>query len=246
MLALRECRAAYGAQAALADVTLTVPAGMVSCIVGASGCGKTTLLMLAAGLIAPQAGTVRLDGNPVSPGDRRVGLILQHYGLFPWFTVRENVDLGLRIRAISPAERRRTVDRELRAVGLEALGRRFPRELSGGQRQRVAIARAYALEPRLLLMDEPFSALDALGREVLQDLLLETARRRQSTILLVTHSIEEAAYLGRAIWVMGGSPGRIIGRLENPDQGREGYRREPEFFRVCTEVRALMQGHGAA
>jgi NitT/TauT family transport system ATP-binding protein len=243
MLELRDCRAAYGAQTALAHVTLTVPAGMMSCIVGASGCGKTTLLMLAAGLIAPRSGTVRLDGDPVFPGDRRIGLILQHYGLFPWFTVRENVELGLRIRAVPPAERRRIVAQELRAVGLEALGQRFPRDLSGGQQQRVAIARAYALQPRLLLMDEPFSALDALGREALQDLLLEAARLRQSTILLVTHSIEEAACLGKVIWVMGGSPGRITARLENPAQGTEGYRRDPEFFRVCTAVRALMQGH---
>ncbi len=245
MLELTECSAAYGAHEVLSSVSLRAEAGQVSCIVGASGCGKTTLLMLAAGLRRPRAGTVRLDGGEVTPGDRAVGLILQHYGLFPWFTVRGNVELGLRIRGASPEERRRTAAREIEAAGLDGLEERFPRELSGGQQQRVAIARAYALQPRLLLMDEPFSALDALNREALQDLLLLSVRARRTAVLLVTHSIEEAACLGRVIWVMAGMPGRIAGRLDNPCQGVPDYRREPEYLRVCGEVRALLQREGA-
>ncbi len=246
MLELRDCGASYGAHAALSDVTLAVGPGGVSCVVGPSGCGKTTLLMLASGLKRPAGGTILLDGERVSPGDRRIGLILQHYGLFPWFTVRENVELGLKIRGMPSESRRRIAERELHGVGLEGLEARFPRELSGGQQQRVAIARAYALQPRLLLMDEPFSALDALNRESLQDLLLETAQARGTPVLLVTHSIEEAAFLAKVIWILSGSPGRIVGRLDNACQGRRTFRQEPEFLRICGEVRAMMRGHGAA
>jgi ABC-type nitrate/sulfonate/bicarbonate transport system ATPase subunit len=237
MLELSECSAAYGPRMALSSVTLTVPAGRTACIVGPSGCGKTTLLMLAAGLKEPSAGTVRVAGEPARPGNRRVGLVLQHYGLFPWFTARQNVELGLAIRGTPVAERRRIAVRELERAGLEGCGNLYPSELSGGQQQRVAIARAYALEPGLLLMDEPFSALDALTRETLQDLLLKPGR---PSFLLVTHSVEEAVYLGNEIWVLAGSPGRIAGRFENPGQGSQGYRAEAGFFRLCREVRALM------
>jgi NitT/TauT family transport system ATP-binding protein len=245
MLQLRECSAAYESRAALSSVSLEVPHGHTACIVGPSGCGKTTLLMLAAGLKSPSEGAVLFDGQPAFPGDPRVGLILQHYGLFPWFTVRDNVELGLRIRGVPLAERRRIAAREIAQVGLVGCESLFPRELSGGQQQRVALARAYALEPRLLLMDEPFSALDALSRESLQDLLLDMAARREVSILMVTHSIEEAAYLGQVIWVLAGAPGRVAGRFENPDQGSRGYRQEPEFFRMCGALRALM-GHAHA
>jgi ABC-type nitrate/sulfonate/bicarbonate transport system ATPase subunit len=244
MLELSECSAAYGPRPVLSSVTLAVAAGHMACIVGPSGCGKSTLLMLAAGLKSPTSGTVRVEGAPGMPGDRRVGLILQQYGLFPWFTVRQNVELGLRIRGTPSAERERTVVRELAQAGLEGCENSYPAELSGGQQQRVAIARAYALEPRLLLMDEPFSALDALSREELQDLLL--ARRSRPAILLVTHSIEEAVYLGNEIWVLAGAPGKVVGRFENPGQGSPGYRTEAAFFRLCGEVRALMAREKAA
>jgi NitT/TauT family transport system ATP-binding protein len=245
MLELRECSAAYESRAALSSVSLAVPDGCTACIVGPSGCGKTTLLMVAAGLKSPYSGTVLIDGHEAAPGDPGVGLILQHYGLFPWFTVRDNVELGLRIRGVAPAERRRMAAREIARVGLGGCESLFPRELSGGQQQRVAIARAYALEPRLLLMDEPFSALDALSRESLQDLLLISAAEREVSILLVTHSIEEAVYLGHVIWVLSGTPGKVAGHFENPDQGSRGYRQEPEFFRMCGTLRALME-HGKA
>ncbi|MGO9310933.1 MAG: ABC transporter ATP-binding protein [Spirochaetia bacterium] len=241
MLELRECSAAYGARAALSSVSIGVDDGRTACVVGPSGCGKTTLLLLASGLKRPSAGEVRFDGSPVSPGDRRVGLILQQYGLFPWFTVQNNVELGLRIRGVSASECRRAAAREIARVGLGGCESLFPRELSGGQQQRVAIARSYAVAPRLLLMDEPFSALDAMSRESLQDLLLLSAGESKASILLVTHSIEEAVYLGRVIWVLGGSPGRIAGCFENPRQGSREFRRQSEFFRLCGEVRTLME-----
>ena len=246
MLQLTECSAGYGPRAALSSISLRVPAGRAACIVGPSGCGKTTLLMVAAGLKSPSTGTVRVGGEPAKPGDRRVGLILQQYGLFPWFTVRQNVELGLKIRGTPAPERRRRAVRELALAGLEGCEDFYPSELSGGQQQRVAIARAYALEPRLLLMDEPFSALDALNREALQDLLLFSARESRPAILLVTHSIEEAVYLGNEIWVLAGSPGKVAGRFENPGQGSPGYRTETGFFSLCREVRALMDRDRAA
>ena len=245
MLEISECSAAYGARAALSSVSLTVKDGETACVVGPSGCGKTTLLMIAAGLKTPSAGTALLDGKAVAPGSREVGLILQQYGLFPWFTVRENVELGLRIRDVPLRKRRDISAGEISRVGLDGCESFFPRELSGGQQQRVAIARARALKPRLLLMDEPFSALDALSREALQDLLLPSAREGTS-ILLVTHSIEEAVYLGHVVWVLTGTPGRVAGFFENPSQGAREFRRQPEFFRLCGEVRAMMQSETAA
>ncbi len=240
MLELSECSAEYGPRAALSSITLQVALGHTACIVGPSGCGKTTLLMLAAGLKSPSSGTVRVEGEPARPGDRRVGLILQQYGLFPWFTVRQNVELGLKIRGTPSLERQRIAGIELSRAGLDGCENFYPAELSGGQQQRVAITRAYALEPRLLLMDEPFSALDALNREALQDLLLFSDRESRPAILLVTHSIEEAVYLGNEIWVLAGSPGKVVGRLPNPGRGSRGYRTEDAFFRLCGEVRALM------
>ncbi len=242
MLELRECSARYGATTVLDPVSLRLETGRTGCIIGPSGCGKTTLLMLAAGLKEPAGGSVLLDGEPIARDQRRIALILQQYGLFPWFTAGDNVELGLRIRGLPAGERRAIAQRELARVGLADRGGSYPRELSGGQQQRVAIARAFALAPRLLLMDEPFSALDALSRETLQDVLLASVRDREASILLVTHSIEEAVYLGGTIWVLAGAPGRIVARFENPGQGARAYRGEPAFHGLCGEIRACMEG----
>jgi NitT/TauT family transport system ATP-binding protein len=243
MLELLECSASYGERVVLRDISLSVGQGGTDCIIGPSGCGKTTLLMLAAGLKRPQSGAVLLESSGVEPGDRRVGLILQQYGLFPWFTARENIGLGLKIRGVDAADRQRIVALELARMGLEECADRYPCELSGGQQQRVAIARAMALAPRLLLMDEPFSALDALSRESLQNLLIATLWERRVTALLVTHSIEEAVYLGSTIWVLAGAPGRIVAKFNNPGQGAEGYRQDTSFFRLCGELRKVMEAN---
>ena len=170
-----------------------------------------------------------------------MGLILQQYGLFPWFTAGENVALGLRIRGIDARTRHGIVRRELDRVGLGECSGSFPCALSGGQQQRVAIARSMALAPKLLLMDEPFSALDAMTRESLQEILLASLRERSLTVLLVTHSIEEAVYLGSTIWLMAGSPGRLVACFDNPGQGAPGYREDPAFFRLCTKIRRSME-----
>jgi ABC-type nitrate/sulfonate/bicarbonate transport system ATPase subunit len=243
MLELRECSAGYGQGRVLESVSLSVPEGKTGCIIGPSGCGKTTLLTLAAGLKEPDTGSIVLDDAPVIPGDNRAGLILQQYGLFPWFTVADNVSLGLRIRHVDAGIRRRIVARELARLGLEECAGRYPNELSGGQQQRVAIARSMALAPRLLLMDEPFSALDAMSRESLQEILLATLRETPMIVLLVTHSIEEAVYLGATVWVLAGSPGRIVARFDNPGQGTPGYRSDPSFFRLCTSIRGSLEGN---
>jgi NitT/TauT family transport system ATP-binding protein len=244
MLQLIECSAGYGPRDALCSVSMNVAPGRTACIVGPNGCGKTTLLMLAAGLKSPSAGTVLVGGRPCAPGDRRVGLILQQYGLFPWFTVQQNVEVGLKIRGTRAQERRRRALHEIARAGLQGCENLYPAELSGGQQQRVAIARAFALEPRLLLMDEPFSALDALNREALQDLLVSSSSESPPAILLVTHSIEEAVYVGNEIWVLTGAPGRVAGRFENPGWGSREYRATEGFFRMCAQIRSVMRGAG--
>jgi NitT/TauT family transport system ATP-binding protein len=243
MLDIRACSASYGTRTVLDAVTLEVEAGSTEAVLGPSGCGKTTLLTLAAGLKKPSAGEVLLDGSPVGEGDRRVSLILQQYGLFPWFTVRQNVGLGLRIRGVTAAQCERRVLAELDRVKLAEKKDSFPSELSGGQQQRAAIARSLALSPALLLMDEPFSALDALARESLQDLLLALLRERRMAAVIVTHSIEEAVCLGKRVTVMAGEPGTVVARLENPGQGEPGFRSDPRFLAQCSRIRQVLEAH---
>jgi len=241
MLEFRECSAGYAGRLVLENVSLSVGEGRTGCIVGPSGCGKTTLLMVAAGLKLPSAGSVLLEGRAVTAGDRRIGLVLQEYGLFPWFTAMENVALGLRIRGTGARALQPAVAEALDRVGLQGKAGSYPAALSGGERQRVAIARSMVLMPRLLLMDEPFSALDALTRESLQDLLLATLRDTGIAVLLVTHSIEEAVFLGRTIWLLSGSPGGIAACFDNPGQESPGYRCDPTFFHLCGRIRGSMK-----
>jgi NitT/TauT family transport system ATP-binding protein len=194
---------------ALDDVTVEVADADFVCIVGASGCGKSTLLNIMAGLIRPTAGTVEVGERPVEgPGVER-GMVFQSYTLFPWLRVRENVEFGPSLKGVSKAERRRTADRLLEEMGLVEFARAYPRELSGGMKQRVAIARALANDPEVLLMDEPFGALDALTRAGAQRFLTEIWEQHRRTIAFVTHDIDEAIYLGDTVYVMSRRPGRI-------------------------------------
>ncbi|MCG0238086.1 MAG: ABC transporter ATP-binding protein [Firmicutes bacterium] len=220
----------------LDGVSFSLPAGESLALIGPSGCGKTSLLYVLAGLLTPTAGRVAVAGAPVVRGREGTALILQDYGLLPWKTVRENAALGLRIRGRSPE----AADRVLRDLGLWDLRNRYPAQLSGGQRQRVGIARALALDPDLLLMDEPFSALDALTREELQDLVLSVWRQRRTTLVLVTHDIAEAVYLGRRILVLSSRPGRVLAEISNPGAGRPEYRREPAFHQMVNQVREVL------
>jgi NitT/TauT family transport system ATP-binding protein len=194
---------------AMVDVDLSVGEREFVCILGPSGCGKSTLLNIVAGFIQPTSGTVLVDGRPVTgPGAER-GVVFQEYVLFPWLTVAGNVEFGPQLRGVAADERRRLAARYLELVGLAGHAQKFPVQLSGGMKQRVAIARALANNPSIILMDEPFGALDAQTREVLQDELSRIQRVEHKTILFVTHSIREAVYLADRVVVMTSAPGRI-------------------------------------
>jgi ABC-type nitrate/sulfonate/bicarbonate transport system ATPase subunit len=198
-----------GRVTALEDVSLEIPDGHFACLVGPSGCGKSTLLRIMGGLLRATEGVVLVGGRPVErPGADR-GMVFQSYTLFPWLKVRENVEFGPRLAGRPRAARRATSDALLREMGLEEFAAAYPKELSGGMQQRVAIARALANEPEVLLMDEPFGALDALTRASAQRFLTDVWERHKRTIAFVTHDIEEAVFLGDTIYVMSPRPGRI-------------------------------------
>jgi NitT/TauT family transport system ATP-binding protein len=198
-----------GAVRALDDVTVEIPDAHFACIVGASGCGKSTLLNIMAGLIRPTEGTIEVGRRGVEgPGADR-GMVFQSYTLFPWLRVRENIEFGPSLKDVANDERRRIADALLEEMGLVEFAHAYPRELSGGMKQRVAIARALANDPDVLLMDEPFGALDALTRAGAQRFLTRIWEQHRRTIAFVTHDIDEAIYLGDTVFVMSPRPGRI-------------------------------------
>ncbi len=201
---------------ALKDVSFEVQANDFICIVGPSGCGKSTLLRIIAGLERASAGRVLYHNEPVTSPDRRIGMVFQEYSLFPWRTVIDNVASGLEFAGETQDASANTALDYLKLVGLEQFAQAFPHELSGGMRQRVAIARSLAVEPDVLLMDEPFGALDAYTRIVLQKELLRTWEHKRQTILFVTHSVDEAIFLADRIFVMSKTPGRIREIIEVP------------------------------
>jgi NitT/TauT family transport system ATP-binding protein len=212
---LQEVSVSYGTQQAVCNLSLEICGGDFACLLGRSGCGKTTLLNVIAGFRAPSSGSVLVDGVAVhGPGADR-GVIFQEYALFPWFTVEQNVQYGPRLRGATKSELQKITDHFLGLVQLEGKKHQYPNQLSGGQRQRVAIARALANRPKILLMDEPFGALDAMTREALQEELLRIWETDRRTCIFVTHSIGEAAFLGDTIVIMKSHPGRIHTVLEN-------------------------------
>lgn len=194
---------------ALHDINLDIGENEFVCFIGPSGCGKTTLLRVIAGLEEPSRGEVRLEGLPIKgPGPER-GMVFQEYSLFPWRTVLDNVAFGLELKGISQSERYSKARLYLRMVDLERFEERYPHELSGGMKQRVAIARALVNEPKALLMDEPFGALDAQTRNIMQSELLRIWEEEKKTVVFVTHSVDEAIYLADRIVIMSARPGRI-------------------------------------
>ncbi|MFC6014572.1 ABC transporter ATP-binding protein [Nocardia lasii] len=201
---------AEGDTVVLAPTDLTIEPGEFVCVIGPSGCGKSTLLNILAGFLPPTAGTVRVGDRVVDGPDPDRGVVFQQANLYPWLSVRGNVEFGPKVRGVPKATRRADAQRLLELVGLEHLGDRKPYELSGGQQQRAQIARVLINDPGIVLMDEPFGALDALTRERLQRELRTLWRERRKTVLFITHGIEEAILLGTRILVMGTSPGRII------------------------------------
>ncbi len=235
MIEVDRLRVSYGTETALQDVSFSVERRASCAVIGPSGCGKTTLLYALAGLLKPDEGRIRIDGAPLEAIRPATGLILQEYGLLPWKTVRDNIAFPLRSRGLDRHRRRERTDAILGDLGIGDQSDKFPGELSGGQRQRVAIGRALALEPDLLLMDEASSALDAMTRERIQNLVLGIFRKRPVTLLLVTHSIEEAVLLGGSILVM--AQGRIRSRVDNPCFGLPDARDAQAFHDLCRIIR---------
>lgn len=224
-----------GPVAALAETELRLGLSDTLALVGPSGCGKSTLLLLMAGLEKPTTGTVSFKGEPLMRPHREIALVLQDYGLFPWKTVRRNVELGIRIRGERPDKAK--LEEFLEELDLVDKMEVYQQQLSGGQKQRVALARALILEPSLLLLDEPFAALDTLTRERLQDLVAAAWRTRGFGLTLVTHNIEEAVRLGRNILVMGKTPGTVLARVSNPSACSPDFWKSEEFYELVRIVR---------
>ena len=250
---VRNLRKCFGSFVALDNVNLDVPGGELVALLGPSGSGKTTLLRIIAGLEPADQGVIRFEGEDTTDQpvrERQVGFVFQHYALFRHMSVFENIAFGLRVkpRAVRPpeAEIRDTVMNLLRLVQLEALGKRRPSELSGGQRQRVALARALAVKPKVLLLDEPFGALDAITREQLNLELLSLWAARRSTVLFVTHDLAEAVFLADRVVLMTRRPGRVAASFPVPlarprtlDQ-----RYSAEFADLCREIKQAMASTG--
>jgi ABC-type nitrate/sulfonate/bicarbonate transport system ATPase subunit len=227
------------------DFSMSISRGERWAILGPSGCGKTTLLYLLAGLRQPDSGQISIEDEILKRPRPRSGLILQDYGLLPWSTVRANVELGLRVREFYGEDGKHApVDFQpgnnvpywLERLGLVDVADKFPSQISGGQRQRAAIARTLALEPDLLLMDEPFSSLDAITRADLQNLTLSLCREQNLTLVIVTHAIEEAAALGKKILLLGHAPNRTARIFQNPGAGQSGYRSSAAYHELCDRL----------
>jgi NitT/TauT family transport system ATP-binding protein len=241
---------AHGPMRVLDDVSLDIRQGEFVSIIGPSGCGKTTMMNIVGGFVQPTEGQVLLDGKPVrKPGPDR-GVIFQEYGVFPWLTVSQNIAFGLKLAAsrTSAAQRSEIVQRYMKLMGLTDFANHFPKHLSGGMRQRLAIARAYAVRPEFLLMDEPFGALDAQTRSAMQDLLLDVLQSEGKTVMLITHSVEEAIYLSSRIVVVTARPARVRTIIDVPFgyPRAENLHEDPRFAALRAHIRDLVMQEYAA
>ena len=239
--------AANGPFEAIRDLTLEIHEGELVCLVGPSGAGKTTLLRCVAGLLRPTSGRIELGGTPVTGPAKDMAVVFQEYGrsLFPWMTVRDNVDLPLRNQGKAKAERTKLVDGALEAVGLGHVPTSYPWQLSGGMQQRVAIARAVAYHPKILLMDEPFAAVDAQTRADLEDLIRGIWKRLGMTILFITHDIDESVYLGQRVLVLSKSPTVVQSDLTidlPAERDQLSTRASPRFAALRSEIYRQIQG----
>ncbi len=235
--------AKQGTHVAISDMSFTVRTGELLCVVGPSGCGKSTLLRTIAGLIKPTSGDIRLHGDLVNGVPTDLAVVFQDYSrsLFPWLSVQRNVEFPL--RSLSRAERRARAAEAIEWVGLSGATKKYPWQLSGGMQQRVAIARALAYRPALLLMDEPFASVDAQTRFELEDLLLKVKREQSTTIMLVTHDIDESVYLGDRVLVLSKSPAFVVADLEVPlpvEREQISTRQSDEFVNLRAKVAGLL------
>lgn len=235
MIEIKDLHISYGKEVALDNVNLNIEKNTTCAIIGPSGCGKSTLLYSIAGLIKPSKGTIYINGKELNNVRKNTGVILQSYGLLPWKTVWNNILFTLVARNVSKGIAFTRTENILKELGIYEYKDKYPSELSGGQKQRVAIARTLALEPDLLLMDEPSSALDAMTKEHIQNIILRIFKQKPTTLLIVTHSIEEAAFLGQKIVIMGKA--NIIHVIDNPYFGKDNLRENIDFYRFCLEVR---------
>ncbi len=241
---------ANGPMRVIDDISFEIREGEFVSVIGPSGCGKTTLMNIVGGFVRPTGGSVLLDGRPIEgPGPDR-GVIFQEYGVFPWLTVRQNIEFGLKLAAskVQAPERAEICERYMRLMGLADFASHFPKHLSGGMRQRLAIARAYAVRPQFLLMDEPFGALDAQTRSAMQDLLLEVLATERKTVMLITHSVEEAIYLSSRIVVVTARPARIRTVIDIPFgyPRAENVHEDPRFGVLRSQIRELVMQEYAA
>lgn len=220
-------------------LSFVVPTNSTCVIIGPSGCGKTTLLHTLAGFIKPDSGELKMNGESVTDFPKSTGIILQNYALLPWCTVYDNVAIGLKINHQSPAIIKEKTMNHLRELGILEIAQFYPSQISGGQKQRTAIARSLNLDPEILLLDEATSALDAMTREQLQDMILALHQTKQTTLLQVTHSIEEAVFLGEQIIVM--KKGGIHEIISNPLVGAENSRKKTAFYDMCLTVRESLE-----
>jgi NitT/TauT family transport system ATP-binding protein len=234
----------------LRHVSFSVAENEIVSLVGESGCGKTTLLRIVQGLVRLDRGTIRIDGRVAQGPGRDRGFVFQQPNLLPWRTAISNVELGLELQGVAPVARRQTAQRLLALVGLSVAARQFPHQLSGGMQQRIGLARALAIDPAVLLMDEPFSALDAQTREILQKELLRIHAETGKTILFVTHDLDEAIYLSDRVIVMGAKPGRIKATLPvpfpRPRAELPELRGEPAFQKMRAQMWDLIRSPSAS
>ncbi len=227
-----------GKTVALNGVSLDIKENEFICVVGPSGCGKSTLLNIIAGLLEPTSGAVYLDGKKIEGTGVERGVVFQGYALFPWRTVLKNVMFGLEMKRMPKAEAEKIAMKYIKAVGLEGFEHAYPKELSGGMRQRVAIARAYAADPEVLLLDEPFGALDAQTRVQLQSELLNTWEHEKKTCFFITHDVDEAIILAQRVIIMSARPGRIkkIVDIDIPYPRTQATKTDPRFLELKTEI----------
>ena len=234
-----------GTLVVLKDINMAIEQGEFICSVGASGSGKSTLLRQIAGLDQPSSGEVKIDGKLVtSPGPDR-GMVFQHYTLYPWMNVQENTEFGLKLQGVPKKERREQASYYLNVVGLTQFGRALPKELSGGMKQRVAIARALASEPKMLLMDEPFGALDIHTKESMHEFMIDLWQRTNITIFMITHDVEEAVFLSNRIYALGARPGTVRKEISiKLPERTQAVKRNSIFHDYRDELMELMRRHG--
>jgi len=239
MIQVRNLNYSYGSDVALSNINLDIEENTTCAIIGPSGCGKTTLLYLLAGLIDVTEGEIYIKNERVKGSRRETGVILQDYGLLPWKTVWGNIALGLKVRGMSKEQINKEVDEILRELDIQDLKHKYPAQLSGGQKQRVTIARTLVIKPDLLLLDEFTSALDAMTKENIQNLILKIYKKKPVTIVFVTHSIEEAVFLGQKIVIM--EKAKIKRIIENPYFGDVEIRSRIDYYNICLEVRRWLE-----